>query len=167
MEPVRHRSAFLATALSFVVPGLGQLHNGDRAKGIAILCITVGIWFWVAMATVGPEYFRSVFTQVVLAVTYLFVLIPAVTDAYRGASGPAQSVISSGKPWYVILMVLMTGAMAVPLVWQSPCFSRTGRVIWSVIGILNTLLALLVLAVVGPMFDRWLAALSKLLTILQ
>lgn len=149
-----HRTPLIAAVLSVAVPGLGQLRNGERAKGVAMLCMTAGIWFWMAMATAGPEAFRSSFTCIILGITYLFVLGPAVSDAYRGATGAVTATTVSAKTWYIIFMVLMMGAMAVPLVWQSPRLSRRARYIWSAIGILNTLCALLVIAVVGPWIDR-------------
>ncbi len=162
-----HHASYLAAALSLVVPGLGQLHNGERAKGISILCITVGIWFWLAMTIIGPSYFHSWFSQIVLVIAYLFVLAPAVTDAYHGVSPTAQSVISSGKPWYVIFMVVVIGAMAVPLVWQSPRLSRTAKIVWSALGILNTLLSILLLVVLGPIIERSLEEFSQILKMLQ
>ena len=61
---MRYHAPYLAAGLSLIVPGLGQLRNREHAKGIAILCITVGIWLWMAMATVGPGYFRSWLSQI-------------------------------------------------------------------------------------------------------
>jgi len=157
----------IACVLSVLVPGLGQLYKGERAKGVALLCITLGIWFWMAMATVGPTSFRSWLSVLVLAVSYLFVWLPAISDAAQQASGIAQSLIAGKTPWYVILMVLATGAMAVPLLWQSPRFSRRAKLVWSVVGILNTLCALLLLAIVGPRVEGILEQSHQLLRELQ
>lgn len=148
------RDAWIAVALSAVLPGLGQLYTGQRAKGISMLCITLGLVFWAAMATVGPAHFRSWFTVLVLAVTYVLVWVPAVTDAYRLTPSTPTSVMSVEKPWYVIFMILATGALAVPLLWQTARFSRRAKYIWSTIAILNTMLALLFLALLGPVIDR-------------
>ena len=63
------------------MPGLGQLCRGARAEGLATLCLTTGLWFGMALAAIGPAYMRSWFTLLVLGITYLFVLIPAVTGA--------------------------------------------------------------------------------------
>ena len=154
---MRRPSPFLAAILSALLPGLGQWLNGERAKGVALLCVTIGIWFWLAMATIGPASFRSWFSQLILGISYLFVLVPAATDASRVAAGSTPpTLLSAGKPWYAIVMVLVVGAMAVPLVWQSPSLSRSAKIAWAAVGILNPLLALLVLAVFGPLIERFL-----------
>jgi len=154
------RSPVVALILSAVVPGTGQLYNGERAKGIAFLCLTLGTGVLMALATWGPSAFRSRLTQLVLVITYLFVWIPAVFEAYRGDPGTSHSVLSGDRPWYVIFMVLVIGAMALPLVWQSRGFSRTTKIVWSTLGILNTLLALLTVALLGSSIERWLNGLS-------
>ena len=86
---------------------------------------------------------------------------------YHGVSPTAQSVISSGEPWYVIFMVVVMGAMAVPLVWQSPRLSRTEKIVWSALGILNTLLTILLLVFLGPIIERSLEEFSQILKMLQ
>ena len=150
------RTPFVATVMSALLPGLGQLYNGERAKGIAMLSLTAGIWFWFVMAAVGPSYARSQLSQVVLAVTYFFVWLPATTDAYRVAASGTSGLVTGSKSSYVIFMVVMTGIMALPLLWQSATFSRSAKITWSVIGVLNTFLALLFLALLGPHVEQFL-----------
>jgi len=162
LTPIRKKRS-IALILSVLVPGLGQLYKGERAKGVSLLCITLGIWFWMVMATVGPTSFRSWVTLLVLGVSYLLIWFPAVSDVAQQGSGMAQSLIAGKTLWYVILMVLATGAMAVPLLWQSPRFSRRAKLAWSAVGILNTLLALLLLAVVGPRVEGLLEQSHQLL----
>ena len=145
---------FRAVLLSLLVPGLGQLYNGERAKGIAVLCMTIGIVVGVTMATTGPAQARSSITVVMLGLIYVFVWIPAVIDAYQRASGQTQSLLSGTKTWYVILMLLSIGPMALPLLWQSPRFSRPAKIIWTVIVILLALLAVVCVVLVGPTMQR-------------
>jgi len=148
------KKPLIAFLLSMLMPGLGQIYNSQRAKGVAMLCIALGIWFWFVMAAIGPAHVRSGFSQFVLAITYLFVWIPSIADAYRHDVSTRQSLITGQQAWYVILMVLMTGAVAIPLLWQSLRFSRTAKIVWSAIAILNTLCALLVLVVLGPAIEH-------------
>ena len=49
----------LAAALSALLPGLGQLYLGERAKGVAVLAAALGILAGTALALVGPTALRS------------------------------------------------------------------------------------------------------------
>ena len=46
--PVKQKSEGLAAVLSFLIPGLGQIYNGEIGKGIGILVLTIilGILFF-------------------------------------------------------------------------------------------------------------------------
>jgi hypothetical protein len=146
-------SPWIAAVASFLLPGLGQLLNGERAKGVAILCITAGIAFGVGMGAAGPEAFRSILTVVVLVFVYLFIWFPAIVDAYQRASGAATSLLSGERRWYVIFMLLAVGPMALPLLWQSGRFSKTAKIIWTAVVVLIALAGILLLIVVGPIIE--------------
>ena len=47
------RSPWIAGILSLLLPGLGQLYNGERPKGIALLCMTAGLAYGLFMAVLG------------------------------------------------------------------------------------------------------------------
>jgi TM2 domain-containing membrane protein YozV len=148
------RAPAIAALLSLLLPGLGQLYNRERPKGVALLCMTAGITYGLVMSTVGPAAFRSVVTAVMLAVVSLFVWPPAVADAYQRAAGKPSTLLSGEKVWYVILMLLTVGPMALPLLWQSPRFSQGGKIGWTVAVILLALLGIAVLLFVGPAAER-------------
>ncbi len=44
MQPEREYNPGLAAVLSLVVPGVGQIYNGDFLRGIFWLIITPGFW---------------------------------------------------------------------------------------------------------------------------
>jgi len=162
-----NRFPLLAAALSFALPGLGQLYNGERAKGLTIVCITAGIAYGAVMAVAGPTAFRSTFTAVTLAIVYLFIWLPATLDAFQRARGTETALLSGRKRWYVILMLLTVGPMAIPLLWQSPRFSRTAKLVWTAAVILLALLGVLFLVVVGPALEQTLQDLQQTLSTLQ
>jgi len=161
----RTRVPLVAALLSCALPGLGQLYNGERAKGLAIVCITAGIGYGVAMALVGPSAVRSMFTAVALGVIYLFIWIPAIVDAFQRSRGADTTLLSGQKRWYVILMLLSVGPMAIPLLWQSPRFSRTAKIVWIVAVVLLAVLGILFLLFVGPALERTLQELQQTLLI--
>ena len=144
------RSPALAAVLSLLLPGLGQLYTGERAKGIAVLCISLGTWLGMALSTFGPSTMRSLLTALMLAIVYLFVWIPAVIDAYRDASGRPTRLLSGGSAWYVIVMLLVVGPMAIPLLWQSRAFSRGRKIGWTVFVIVVALVIIFSLLAIGP-----------------
>ena len=148
------RVPLLAALLSLLLPGAGQLYNGERAKGITILCITGGIGYGLCMATLGPGAFRSVFSVCMLVVVYLFVWVPAVIDAYQRAAGQPTALLSGEKAWYVILMLATVGPMAIPLLWQSRTFSHAAKIGWTVAVILLAILAVVFLLFIGPTVER-------------
>ena len=148
------RSPALAAVLSLLLPGLGQLYTGERAKGIAVLCISLGTWLGVALSALGPSTMRSPLTVLMLAIVYLFIWIPSVIDAYRDASGRPSRLLSGGSAWYVIVMLLVVGPMAIPLLWQSRAFSRGSKIGWTVFVIAVALLIIVSLLAIGPAVER-------------
>lgn len=136
----------VAAGLSLIVPGVGQLYNGERAKGLAMLVMTIGI-------AVSCLVFRSPATWVFMGLIYLAVMIPAGLDAYQVAGGRA-SRFTGNAPWYVIAMLLAVGPFALALLWRSPRFSRTAKLIWTVLVILVALLCIVTVAAVGPLLDQ-------------
>jgi hypothetical protein len=95
------RSPYIAAGLSLVAPGAGQIYSGDRPKGVALLCITAGLWTIAILTMAGPAAARSALTMPVLVIVYLFVLIPAVLDAYRAGEGQTAAIAGEER-WYVV-----------------------------------------------------------------
>lgn len=151
--PLPPRSPWLAGLLSALAPGAGQLYNGERAKGWAMLCITAGLLLACAAT-------RSPLTLLLLGLVYLAVLVPAASDAARTAGGQATP-LQSQKTWYVIVMLLVVGPFALPLLWQSPRLSRSAKIGWTIAVILMALLAVLALSSVGPMLEQLAPSLSS------
>ena len=154
MSATTGRSAWLAAALSCLAPGLGQLYNRETSKGIATLCITIGTWIILAWSLMPPARPGAWLSVVLLGVIYVFIWIPAIIDAYRRASGAPSPWLSGQSVWYIVVMLLTVGPMALPLLWQSPALSRTAKIIWTVTVILIALLVIGAIAVIGPMLEN-------------
>ncbi|MDV0443492.1 DUF5683 domain-containing protein [Methanorbis rubei] len=69
----RHKSPFLALILSFFIPGLGQVYNGQILKGIGYFILTVILAF------------LSVITLGLLFIVYFIWWIWNIYDAYHTA----------------------------------------------------------------------------------
>ena len=154
---------FVAAALSGLLPGLGQLHNGESAKGIALLFTSAGLLGGLLLATVGPDSSRSWLSALLLAAVYPFLWLPAVLDAYQHAGGLPESILSNTPRWCVVIMLFAIGPMAVPLLWQSPGFSRGAKILWTIVVISIALAAVLLILAVGPVVASWLENNSALL----
>ena len=112
----RMKIPVIAAALSLLLPGLGQLANRERAKGMAMLVMVAGMGVSALLA-------HSRTAAVLMGLLYLAVLIPSVLDAYQVAAG-RSSRFGGGSRGYVIVMLITVGPFALPLLWQSPRFSR-------------------------------------------
>jgi TM2 domain-containing membrane protein YozV len=51
-----------AAVLSLIVPGVGQIYNGDFLRGIFWLIITPGFWLWTAGLFGWPFHLAAAFT---------------------------------------------------------------------------------------------------------
>jgi TM2 domain-containing membrane protein YozV len=66
------KNAGLAAVLSFLIPGLGQIYNGQILKGLVIVVI---------------QLINAALTSILIGfITYPIVLVYAVYDAYRVAN---------------------------------------------------------------------------------
>ena len=110
-SPRTSTSPFLAAAASAVLPGLGQLLNGEQAKGWSLICTAAGISLSVAL-------FDSAFSRALLLIAYACIWFPTITDAYRTAAGRPRAFTGS-RPGYVIMMLLIAGPFALSLLWTS------------------------------------------------
>lgn len=69
--PVKQKSEGLAAVLSFLIPGLGQIYNGEIGKGIGILVLAIilGILFFLLI------------TVLVLLILWIWNIYDAYTTA--------------------------------------------------------------------------------------
>lgn len=141
------KSPLLSFCYSVLLPGAGQLYLGERAKGWTLLCMSAGVGVslmishtWVACFLMGG--------------IYLAIMIPAALDAFQTASGRPRTFSSEAVP-YVIVMLLMIGPFAIPLLWQSQKFSRTAKILWTVGVILIALLAIAVTTFLASFLDQF------------
>ncbi|MBI2174870.1 MAG: hypothetical protein HYU33_06715 [Candidatus Omnitrophica bacterium] len=149
------RYPVLAALLSAIFPGLGQWYNGERIKAFAIGCMSIGTYVGILLAIIGPKAFHSLLTLVLLGIVYLAIWIPAVMDAYQRAAGVATTVFSSTSYWYVIVMLLTVGPMALPLLWQSHRFSKAAKISYSLIVIVVALCTIGLIVVLAPILEQF------------
>jgi hypothetical protein len=84
---------------------------------------------------------------------YLAVMIPAALDAFQTVSGRPRTFSTDTVP-YVIVMLLMVGPFAIPLLWQSVKFSKTAKIFWTVAVILIAFLAIGVTTFVASSLEQ-------------
>lgn len=135
----------LALFYSIVLPGLGQLYLGESAKGWTLLCMGAGV-------VVSLILSHTMVSCFLMGGIYLAVTIPAALDAFQTASGRPRTFTADTIP-YVIVMLLVVGPFAVPLLWQSRKFSRPAKIAWTVAVIVIAFLAIATTAVVASFLD--------------
>ncbi|NOZ51623.1 MAG: signal peptidase I [Gammaproteobacteria bacterium] len=104
------RKPFLALLASMVMPGLGQLYNGEATKAL-LLFLTVGaltpLSAWVALYGPGKSMWLVILVFVLLTLSLYFY---AIINAFRTAkkSGAAYILQSFNRP-YIYLIVFILG----------------------------------------------------------
>jgi len=119
------RNPLVALSLSVLVPGLGQLYNKEAAKGLVIIGSCLGLGSLI--------YSQSGLNRITFTLALLLVWIGAIADAYKSAQAFGQPPDFYYRKAYVVSLLLLVGPFALPLLWQSPYFSRTARWTWTVI----------------------------------
>ena len=149
------KKPLIALALSLVVPGLGQLYNGERTKGLVLAgtCLALG----------GGSWWFSGLTRVSVVLALVLVWVSAVLDAYKTAKAVGQPVDWYYRTSYVVAMVLLVGPLALPLLWRSPHFSRFAQWAWTTV-----IMATVCLFLATPYVLGWLVKQSpELVAVLQ
>lgn len=146
------KNPYLALIGSVLVPGAGQLYLGERAKGWTLVCMDIGVAVslivshtWVAWLLMGG--------------IYLAIMIPAALDAFQTASGRPRTFVGDAVP-YVIVMLLLVGPFAIPLLWQSAKFSKMAKILWTAVVILIAFLAIAVMTVLASSMEAFMARAS-------
>lgn len=140
------KDARLALIYSIVAPGLGQLYLGERAKGWTLLCMSAGV-------VVSLIFSHTAIAWFLMGGIYLAVMIPAARDAFQTASGRSRIFMTDTVP-YVIMMLLMIGPFAIPLLWQSARFSKTAKILWTIAVILIALLGIAAMTFMASFLDH-------------
>ena len=119
------RNPFTALILAAILPGSGQIYNTETKKGFVVIgsCLGLGLLF----------YWLSGLNKITFGLALLLLWISAVIDAYKVASVSGQPSDFFYRRPYVVAMLLLVGPLALPLLWQSPRFSRIARWTWTVI----------------------------------
>ncbi len=137
----------LALFYSVIIPGLGQLYLGEWAKGWTLLCMTLGVM-------VSLIFSHTIIAYFLMGGIYLAVMIPAALDAFQTASGRPRTFMADTVP-YVIVMLLMVGPFASPLLWQSTKFSKTAKILWTIFVILIAFFAIASMTFVASFLDQF------------
>ena len=123
---------WVALLFSALLPGLGQIYNRELAKGLVIFAsaLSLGLisyWVW------GMNGISS-------ALALLLLWVSAAPDAYKIAASAGQAAGFYYQKSFVVAMLLLVGPLALPLLWQSPNFSRTARWLWTLLVVAMALL---------------------------
>lgn len=140
------KKAPLAFFYSLLAPGLGQLYLGEFAEGATLLCMSVGVWVSLIVNHTATAWF-------LMGGIYLAVMIPSAVDAFQTASGRPRTFSADTVP-YVIVMLLLIGPFAIPLLWRSGKFSKTAKILWTVMVILIALFAIVFTTVVASFLEK-------------
>jgi TM2 domain-containing membrane protein YozV len=113
----------LVALILSILPGLGQIYNGEVAKGLVIAgsCLLLALGAWWLPGSTGLSFILA------LAVVWISVIV----DAYKTAKVFGKPLDWYHRVPYVVAMLLLVGPLALPLLWRSPYFSRFARWTWT------------------------------------
>jgi hypothetical protein len=137
------KNPIAALMLSVIVPGLGQIFNRETQKGFIILACGLGLGLL--------TYWLSGLNKVSIALALILLWSSAIVDAYRVAKASGQPSDFYYRRPYVVVMLLLVGPLALPLLWRSPHFSRFARWTWTVI-----VTAAVIMLIATPYLMDWL-----------
>jgi TM2 domain-containing membrane protein YozV len=142
-----------ATWLSLLLPGLGQLYVGRRAEGLVRLMTAVGIICAILLVTVGPAALRSWISVLILELAYLSLWIASLVDM-SGPNVKTRNLLPAGEnTWFIVMMLVMAGPMGLPLLWHSRQFSRSSKIVWTLVVISVLVMGILFVIFLGPQLD--------------
>ena len=122
---ITSKNPWMALAASLILPGLGQVYNDQRVKGVVIAGVCA------ALAAGG--WWISGMTRISLLLALLIIWSSAVVDAYKTAQAAGRPLEWYYRRPYIVSMLLVVGPLALPLLWRSPHFSRGARWLWTIV----------------------------------
>jgi hypothetical protein len=147
--------------LSAVLPGLGQAYNGENDKAVSALAVSFGLLVTAAVVHVVARVSLRDEVDTVLPI-YALIWLPAVFDAWRVASGQCTRLLAGESKAYVLLMLSIAGPLAFPLLWQSPRFARSSKIVWTSVVVLSLVVVVRGWITVGPAVDQLMRDLDEI-----
>lgn len=149
---MKERTRTIIVLLLSLLPGASHLYLRRPKKALGLLFITAGI-----LATF--VFSRSYTARAISCFIYVFTFFPSAFEAYNISREGHPVVFDINSPWYIILLLLMTGFSAVPLLWQSNRFSLKAKIMWTAIVTILAALFFSALIVFGDLIEEKLSAL--------
>ena len=113
-ETSNERKKWLATILGLIMPGMGQIYNGELVKGISCFSIFLVVFVSGFRWTVLLPDKLLILGVLVTIIATLVVYVVAVVDAYRKAQKPdVHYQPTAYNRWYFYLAVWMLGSVLV------------------------------------------------------
>ncbi len=104
-------------------PGISHLLLKNYKKGLALLVIFCG-------AALTFSLTSSYLTKCLAIMIYVAILVPSFLEILQ-TQFSELNLIDADSKLYVIVMLLMTGFNALPLLWQNDRFSKLEKQGWS------------------------------------
>ncbi|MES2504099.1 MAG: hypothetical protein V4534_04390 [Myxococcota bacterium] len=139
-----------AIILSIIFPGLGNLSQGDKPGGLALMSAALGL---ILLCMWDLSWFTTIF--VVLA--YFSLIWHSVRDMQKGTRH-TESI------QYVLGLSAVVGPFALPLLWQNRSIHTRAKKIWTAVILFITVLLVLGMIYVDPMIERTLQTYQRILT---
>jgi signal peptidase I len=109
-ENAKGRNRLLAVFLGLMMPGLGQIYNGEMIKGLSFFMIGLSIMIMGIRQVVFMPDKLLLFGTLATLLACLALYIASIFDAYKKASlSDSTFLLKSYNRWYFYLAVLLLG----------------------------------------------------------
>lgn len=107
------RNGFIAFLFSFLLPGLGQVYNGQPKKAVIFFCLLL-LFPWLFGLTRGTTFFYGLLSLFVIEIALrIYIIIDGVKNAKR----QKEYVLKSYNRWYYHLIIAI-GMLAILMVYD-------------------------------------------------
>ena len=108
------RKPWQAGLFSLLLPGLGQLYNGEPKKGALFFCLKLVIYqlSLLVMLHLTLTPVNIIIPTLIILFTYLYIIINAIRNAYRLGDGYQRKKYNK---WYIYLAVYVIAGIVINL----------------------------------------------------
>ncbi len=98
---LKKRNPFVASLLSIIFPGLGQIYNGQLTKGV--IFFVVGLVISIASIWLGLYFYGFI----VIIIFILLLLVFAAADSFITARKLKKIELNKFNQWYIYLIIFI------------------------------------------------------------
>jgi hypothetical protein len=107
-----------------ILPGIAHLYLGRKKKGVALFIAFSGL-------ILGFLLSDLILIKALMIMVYCSITVSAWLETCQIA-GYGKNKIDTDAKWYTVVLLLVGGFAALPLLWQNDKFSKNSKILWTI-----------------------------------